>query len=283
MLQKLLSQGSRSIKSALPTLARTPAAIAREAMINRVLPPYAREYNILQALREKINTSGLTKEEVLAGLYNFSKAQGMGLLDYRKGPMLAVEAKKVLEEQSYVDYLKGRVIKVDFSTENEIESSMYDRDNGEGAARFVIDKLKKKEHVNELEYVPAQHAPDKHLHETGKILTHSVKLRNGDAVELGRTVNIFTKIKSIAAMTGPSHLQGILALIDLHTKALDPKADISYSLEFLQKKGLVNEDGTLDDTVASVVKNAILHDRETMKLTVQCPMADIAKDKGQSR
>lgn len=43
----------------------------------------------------------------------------------------------------YFDYLKGRVMKVDLS-KDEIETAMYDRDNGQGAAEIVINELRER-------------------------------------------------------------------------------------------------------------------------------------------
>lgn len=88
-----------------------------------------------------IKYDGLTKEQVLAGLYNASKPQGMGFLHYDPKNMTTEEAKELLEKTQYFDYLKGRVMKLNLSKEGEFSESGYDRDNGQGAAQKVINAL----------------------------------------------------------------------------------------------------------------------------------------------
>lgn len=84
-----------------------------------------------------INIKG-RKAEVLAKLYNASHPQGMGFLHFRPESMTVAEAEKLLKEQTYFDYLRGRVMKVDLS-KDEFHPGLYDRDNGEGAAQRAID------------------------------------------------------------------------------------------------------------------------------------------------
>jgi hypothetical protein len=91
-----------------------------------------------------INISGLDKAEVLAALYNNSKTQGMGILHYTPEPMTIEEASELLKEINYFDYLKGRVMKVDL-TSDTLDTWGYDRDNGKGAAYRAISHLVKKE------------------------------------------------------------------------------------------------------------------------------------------
>jgi len=88
-----------------------------------------------------INIDGLDKAEVLVGLYNASQPLGMGILHFTSEDMTAEEASDLLKEQTYFDYLKGRVMKVDLKG-SDIRVSMYDRDNGEGAFEEVIQKLR---------------------------------------------------------------------------------------------------------------------------------------------
>lgn len=56
-----------------------------------------------------INIKGLNKAKVLAALYNASKPLGLGILQYDPKDMSEKEAAELLKEQSYFDYLKGRV------------------------------------------------------------------------------------------------------------------------------------------------------------------------------
>lgn len=80
--------------------------------------------------------------KVLAALYNGSKAQGLGFVQFDSKPMTEAEAATILTRQEHFDYLKGRVMKVDLSGDS-FDPRLYDRDVGEGAAaRLVADALK---------------------------------------------------------------------------------------------------------------------------------------------
>ena len=92
-----------------------------------------------------INIKGLNKAKVLAALYNASKPLGLGILQYDPKDMSEKEAAELLKEQSYFDYLKGRVMKVDLSSDNEFDEWLYDRDNGIGAAKEAINAILKEE------------------------------------------------------------------------------------------------------------------------------------------
>lgn len=80
------------------------------------------------------------KAAILAALYNYSKPQGMGFMNYEAGDMSEKEAEKFLTGQTYFDYLKGRVMKVDLE-KDEFSPRLYDRDNGEGAALRAVQHL----------------------------------------------------------------------------------------------------------------------------------------------
>ena len=80
------------------------------------------------------------RAEMLAELYNNSKPLGMGFLHYTSELMDVEEAKKLLKESTYFDYLKGRVMKIDF-IEEEIETWLYNRDNGDGAAERCLETV----------------------------------------------------------------------------------------------------------------------------------------------
>lgn len=79
---------------------------------------------------------------MLACLYNNSKIQGMGFLQAREGEMTNEEADALLEEQVWFDYLYGKVMKVNLSSDDEFEEWMYDGDNGAGTAQRVIDSIR---------------------------------------------------------------------------------------------------------------------------------------------
>ena len=87
-----------------------------------------------------IDISKLNKGEVLAALYNSSKPQGLGFLHYTPTGMTKEQAEKLLETQTYFDYLMGRVMKVDLSKDS-FNPVGYDRDNGKGAAEGALHHL----------------------------------------------------------------------------------------------------------------------------------------------
>jgi len=84
-----------------------------------------------------IDISGIPKPKLLAALYNRARPLGMGYLHYTPEDMTEQEAAQLLENQTFFDYLKGRVMKVDLA-KNEMYTGAYDRDNGEGACAAVI-------------------------------------------------------------------------------------------------------------------------------------------------
>jgi len=95
-----------------------------------------------------INITGLSKPEILKALFNGSFQQGMGVLDQSGAvPMTLEAATQIIDERGedglYFDYVRGRVIKVSLSSETELRPSLYDRDNGEGAAARAIETLRK--------------------------------------------------------------------------------------------------------------------------------------------
>jgi len=90
-----------------------------------------------------VSTSGLDKAAVLAALYNASRPQGLGFLHYEARDMTTEEARQLLTDfGTNFDYLKGRVMKIDLSSDLGFEEWLYDRDNGRGEAQRVIDRLR---------------------------------------------------------------------------------------------------------------------------------------------
>lgn len=85
-----------------------------------------------------IDLTNKNKAEVLARLYNASKPQGLGILHYEESRMTIEEAQNLLDSgQTYFDYLKGRVMKIDLSGDT-LDPRLYDRDNGQGSADFAL-------------------------------------------------------------------------------------------------------------------------------------------------
>lgn len=107
-----------------------------------------------------VNIEGLNKADVLAALYNASQPMGMGFLQASGGPleMTREDAEFLLaagsdasgdyipgirSNQLYFDYLHGRPLKLDLSSDTEFDPWGFDRDNGgPGAAQRVINHLR---------------------------------------------------------------------------------------------------------------------------------------------
>jgi hypothetical protein len=89
-----------------------------------------------------MNIAGLDKALVLASLYNGSRQQGMGFLDSAGRKQMTVEeAGEILKHGTYFDYLHGRVMKIDLASD-ELQTALYNRDNGPEAAERIIDELR---------------------------------------------------------------------------------------------------------------------------------------------
>lgn len=102
-----------------------------------------------------INIEGLDKADVLAVLYNTSRPKGMGFIQAGAfGPfdMTREQAQHVLDAQSnipnyqspfYFDYLYGRPLKVDLTSDVELDERHFDDNNTEhGTAAEAIDHLR---------------------------------------------------------------------------------------------------------------------------------------------
>lgn len=85
-----------------------------------------------------INIKGLSKAEVLVCLYN-------ALVTQKKGLITIKQAKKILSETTRIEYLHGKAIKIDLSSDTEFDERFYDRDNGIGSAARAIEKIKRHE------------------------------------------------------------------------------------------------------------------------------------------
>jgi len=97
---------------------------------------------------EKIDIKDLNKADVLAVLYNASKPQGMGFMQYDSTPMTSEQAQELLDAgQTNFDYLQGRVMKIDLSGD-QLNTWGYDRDNGQDAAQNAISALYKTNQTN---------------------------------------------------------------------------------------------------------------------------------------
>ena len=89
-----------------------------------------------------VKYDGLTKAEVLCALYNNAKSQGVGVFMRINKDMTIEQAKELLKEDTYFDYVQGRVLKVDLSGNTSFDEWLYDRDNGKGSAQRALDEYK---------------------------------------------------------------------------------------------------------------------------------------------
>lgn len=105
----------------------------------------------------KISIKGLNRADVLAILFNRARAQGLGFLHYDPKPMTREIAEKLLHQTTYFDYVQGRVMKVDLSSDAQFDPWLYDRDNGQGAAAEVIEVLRKTGETNPVSIQTAHH------------------------------------------------------------------------------------------------------------------------------
>ena len=95
-----------------------------------------------------MDITGLSKAAVLAALYNASRPQRMGFLHYDPTPMIEAQAQQILDRgATYFDYLQGRVMKIDLAG-NEIETWLYNRDNGPNAAENAVEALRRSGDAN---------------------------------------------------------------------------------------------------------------------------------------
>jgi len=84
-----------------------------------------------------IDISKFNKAEVLKVLYDRAKPQGSGFLNYDPAPMKLERAEQMLKQHTYLDYVQGRVMKVDLKGDL-LDPFLYDRDNGQGAAEQAL-------------------------------------------------------------------------------------------------------------------------------------------------
>jgi hypothetical protein len=102
-------------------------------------------------MRRIISIEGLNIADVLAGLYNAARPRLLGFLTYDPKPMDREEAEKLLKENTYFDYIKGRVIKVDLGTTAfppGFSPQYYDIYNGRGTAAMVVEQIRLTGQIN---------------------------------------------------------------------------------------------------------------------------------------
>ena len=88
-----------------------------------------------------VDISNKDKAEVLAALYNNSHPCGLGFLQYNPEPMTIEQARELLQQTTYFDYLAGRVMKISLESDT-VYTRGYNRDNGDGAAERAISQCR---------------------------------------------------------------------------------------------------------------------------------------------
>ena len=87
----------------------------------------------------RIDISPFRKEDVLVALYSHAKQVGLGSLQDNI-ELTQDAAKKILDQSSYVDYLHGRLIKVDFE-HHLLDPFNYDAQYGVGHAFSALRRM----------------------------------------------------------------------------------------------------------------------------------------------
>ena len=88
-----------------------------------------------------VDISNKDKAEVLVALYNNSYPHGMGFLQYKPEPMTIEQARELLQQTTYFDYIAGRVMKISLESDT-VHTWEYNRDNGDGAAERAISQCR---------------------------------------------------------------------------------------------------------------------------------------------
>jgi len=94
----------------------------------------------------------LDKVKVLNALYKAARPIGLGILKFRPNDSLTKEeATEILQERNgYVDYLRGRGMKV-YLSEDSFSTQEYNEYYGKGAAEKVIENLRNPKNTEEKE------------------------------------------------------------------------------------------------------------------------------------
>ncbi len=152
-----------------------------------------------------VDTTGLSKAEVLAALFNASAPVGMGFLQTEDAPqVMGVEdAQHLIDggnastpdyggiprrgaEALSFDYVYGRPLKVDLTNEGSFSPWGYDRDNGgDGSAQKVVDQLRATGDVNPVDSQLANVATTKSNARDAMGMAGTSSRRDGNTFHLG--------------------------------------------------------------------------------------------------
>lgn len=86
-----------------------------------------------------MDRNNLSNAEVFMALYNRARPHGNSFMAYVPKSMTLDEAAAAIASMgnTYVDYFKGRVMKIDIG-KKFLETQLYNRDNGPGAAEDAL-------------------------------------------------------------------------------------------------------------------------------------------------
>jgi hypothetical protein len=87
-----------------------------------------------------VNIKGLDKAKVLVALYSAARKSKKGFALLHAPPISEAEARHVLKTETYFQYIHGRAMKVDLSSDL-LDTRLYNRDNGHEAAENAIAHL----------------------------------------------------------------------------------------------------------------------------------------------
>jgi hypothetical protein len=89
-----------------------------------------------------ISIAGINKAEFLMRLFNAAKPKGTnGIILYTDAlPMALSEATEILKKSNVFDYLKGRRLQVDLSTDN-FDPTLYEVEVGNGSVWQIIQSI----------------------------------------------------------------------------------------------------------------------------------------------
>jgi hypothetical protein len=181
----------------------------------------------------KINISKMSKAIVLTLLYNESKMQGNSFLGGNGTPMTVEEANKHLETNQDFDYLNGKVMKISLKGDL-LETWLYDRDNGEGAALKAIQK-----HYHDA----TEMSEDEAKKELFKIQAEGRVNRTGQ--KTATVVDISEHLKGSATDTLP--IKKFKSKIK-KKQPVKPQAKIEYKKGFFTVNGQVRKETKLQYT-----------------------------------
>jgi len=101
----------------------------------------------------RCNISDLDKAELLVALYRRAKNQGMGMFFSNYDFVMDTEkAKQILDKSLDIDYINGKILKVCLAGD-ELDTYLYNRDNGFNAAEDVIQALRSNSEIKKDKWV----------------------------------------------------------------------------------------------------------------------------------